>query len=188
MNETTRNTQAAVGSSMHLPKVLEKSLTTIAKANLLIDTLEPRHCHELDFHEVSIWSLKGALIEAYLAGITAVDQSRRFCGGQHGLPIKIIENTRDFLVFDIELVPNWGVIIITRKTLGPKKKRTAMKSANSPEQQNALNEIFTSIAKENLRIDTLETRNSDSLDFHEVSVGSLKKALLEAYLVGMDAA
>lgn len=31
---------------------------------------------------------------------------------------------------------------------------------------------------------TLETRNSDSLDFHDISVWSLKKALLAAYEAG----
>ena len=31
-------------------------------------------------------------------------------------------------------------------------------------------ELFTNIAREHLNIPTLETRNSDSLDFHDVSV------------------
>jgi len=40
------------------------------------------------------------------------------------------------------------------------------------------------IANEILNIETLETRMSDSLDFHEVSVWSLKKALEMAYELG----
>jgi hypothetical protein len=35
-----------------------------------------------------------------------------------------------------------------------------------------------------LSIETLETRNSDSLDFYDVAVWSLKKALQEAYEAG----
>ena len=42
------------------------------------------------------------------------------------------------------------------------------------------------IAKTELRIDTLETRNSDSLDFHEISVWSIKRALEKAYTYGQE--
>ena len=45
--------------------VLEK----IAKGVLHIDTLETKHSDEMDFHEVSVWSLKLALQCAYNAGI-----------------------------------------------------------------------------------------------------------------------
>ena len=44
------------------------------------------------------------------------------------------------------------------------------------------------LAQEHLSIETLETRNRDSLDFYDVSVWSVKSALEEAYLAGMDAA
>lgn len=40
------------------------------------------------------------------------------------------------------------------------------------------------LAKDLLDIETLETRNSDSLDFHTVSVWQLKKALEAAYEAG----
>lgn len=33
--------------------------------------------------------------------------------------------------------------------------------------------LFTEIARKHLGIETLETRNSDSLDFHDVGVGCL---------------
>lgn len=42
------------------------------------------------------------------------------------------------------------------------------------------------IASEILSIETLDTRMSDSLDFHEVSVWSLKKALEMAYELGRN--
>ena len=42
------------------------------------------------------------------------------------------------------------------------------------------------IAQDCLDIPTLEARNSDSLDFHEVSVWSLKKALRQAYQLGQQ--
>jgi len=40
------------------------------------------------------------------------------------------------------------------------------------------------IARQHLAIETLQTRNSDHLDFHEVSVWQLKKTLEEAYRLG----
>jgi len=44
------------------------------------------------------------------------------------------------------------------------------------------------IALDHLFIDTLETRNSDRLDFHEVSVWAVKSALMAAYEAGRQAA
>jgi hypothetical protein len=47
--------------------------------------------------------------------------------------------------------------------------------------------IILEIATRLLGIETLETRRRDSLDFHEVSVWSLKKALEAAYKAGLAA-
>lgn len=44
------------------------------------------------------------------------------------------------------------------------------------------------IALDYLFIDTLETRSSDRLDFHEVSVWAVKSALLAAFDAGRQAA
>ncbi len=44
------------------------------------------------------------------------------------------------------------------------------------------------IAERHLGIDTLETRNADSLDFHELGVASVKAALEAAYEAGRSAA
>jgi hypothetical protein len=41
------------------------------------------------------------------------------------------------------------------------------------------------IAKKHLNIPTLECRNSDSLDFHDCGVISIKDALSEAYNAGV---
>lgn len=43
------------------------------------------------------------------------------------------------------------------------------------------------IAKSVLGIETLETRNSDRLDFHDVSVWGVEEALREAYIAGQRA-
>ena len=40
-----------------------------------------------------------------------------------------------------------------------------------------VDELLSAIAQETLHIDTLETRKSDSLDFHDVAVWSVKAAL-----------
>lgn len=42
-------------------------------------------------------------------------------------------------------------------------------------------------AQRYLRVETLETRHSDCLDFHEVSVWALREALEQAYLAGRNA-
>jgi hypothetical protein len=45
-------------------------------------------------------------------------------------------------------------------------------------------ELLTAIAREHLFFETLETRNSDSLDFKDVCVGAVKDALEAAYEAG----
>ena len=52
--------------------------------------------------------------------------------------------------------------------------------------QQQLDQLLTDIAKKHLNIETLETRNSDSLDFHDVAVWCLKDALQEAYEAGLS--
>jgi hypothetical protein len=46
--------------------------------------------------------------------------------------------------------------------------------------------LFTLIAQKHLRIDTLETRKSDSLDFHDVAVWSIRDALEAAFKAGVE--
>lgn len=45
-------------------------------------------------------------------------------------------------------------------------------------------EILTAIAKRHLDIPTLETRSSDSLDFHTVSAWQVRDALTAAFKAG----
>jgi len=42
------------------------------------------------------------------------------------------------------------------------------------------------IAKKHLRLETLEERKSDSLDFHELSVWQIREALLADYEAGRN--
>ena len=51
---------------------------------------------------------------------------------------------------------------------------------------NTIDTLLTQIAQTHLRIQTLETRNSDSLDFHDVAVWSLREALAAAYKAGAE--
>lgn len=48
--------------------------------------------------------------------------------------------------------------------------------------------ILEEIAAKTLYIETLETRNSDSLDFHDVAVWNIKAALEKAYEAGKASA
>ncbi len=50
--------------------------------------------------------------------------------------------------------------------------------------QKKKNELIAEIARRVLDIETLEERKSDSLDFHEVSVWGLKRALEQAFEAG----
>ena len=47
---------------------------------------------------------------------------------------------------------------------------------------------LNSIAKNVLNLETLETRNSDELDFHDMSVWQIKEALERAYEAGKASA
>lgn len=47
---------------------IEQLLQSIADEHLFIATLEPRHSDRLDFHEVSVWGVKAALLAAFEAG------------------------------------------------------------------------------------------------------------------------
>lgn len=51
---------------------------------------------------------------------------------------------------------------------------------------NHLDTLLTDIAQRHLRIETLESRHRDSLDFHEVSVLELRDALEAAYRAGTE--
>ncbi len=54
------------------------------------------------------------------------------------------------------------------------------------ENQEVFEKILTGIAEKNLGIVTLETRNSDWLDFHELAVWQIREALQDAFLAGMQ--
>jgi hypothetical protein len=50
-------------------------------------------------------------------------------------------------------------------------------------------QLFLEIAKRNMpSVETLETRNRDALDFHDIAVWSIRQALAEAYAAGQAAA
>jgi hypothetical protein len=59
--------------------------------------------------------------------------------------------------------------------------------ANDTMNTDILDKILTDIAKKHFHnVETLEVRNSDSLDFHEVYVDSIKDALKDAFVAGMS--
>ena len=55
-------------------------------------------------------------------------------------------------------------------------------------EEPTVDELLAAIARETLHIDTLETRKSDALDFHDVAVWSVKAALEAAYRAGLAVA
>ena len=55
-------------------QALDQQLQQIALDHLFIETLETRHSDRMDFHEVSVWGVKSALMAAYEAGRQAAKQ------------------------------------------------------------------------------------------------------------------
>jgi len=55
-------------------KQLDLLLAQIALDHLFIETLATRHSDRLDFHDVSVWAVKSALLAAYQAGLAAGQQ------------------------------------------------------------------------------------------------------------------
>ena len=55
-------------------QALDQQLQQIALDHLFIETLETRHSDRMDFHEVSVWGVKSALMAAYDAGRQAAKQ------------------------------------------------------------------------------------------------------------------
>ena len=51
---------------------------------------------------------------------------------------------------------------------------------------NEIDSLLTLIAQKHLGIDTLQTRHSDSLDFHDTAVWCLKDALEAAFKAGVE--
>jgi len=51
---------------------------------------------------------------------------------------------------------------------------------------NQIDTILTLIAQKHLGIDTLQTRHSDSLDFHDTAVWCIRDALEAAFKAGVE--
>lgn len=49
-----------------------------------------------------------------------------------------------------------------------------------------INQVLEAIAKKYFRIDTLQTQDSDSADFHDLAVWSIEAALEAAYEAGQQ--
>jgi hypothetical protein len=60
--------------SKQADKALETLLQQIALDHLFIETLETRNSDRMDFHDVSVWAVKSALLAAYEAGRQATKQ------------------------------------------------------------------------------------------------------------------
>ncbi len=56
----------------------------------------------------------------------------------------------------------------------------------TPNQTQNVEHLIAQIAAQHLLIETLETRNRDCLDFHEVPVWGIEAALMAAYAAGRD--
>ena len=55
-------------------KTVDQQMQQIALDHRFIETLETRNSDRMDFHEVSVWGVKSALMAAYEAGRQAAKQ------------------------------------------------------------------------------------------------------------------
>ena len=58
-------------------KTLDQQMQQIALDHLFIETLETRNSDRMDFHEVSVWGVKSALMAAYEAGRQAASRTEK---------------------------------------------------------------------------------------------------------------
>jgi hypothetical protein len=57
--------------------------------------------------------------------------------------------------------------------------------AHNQDKETAVNRELERIARDVLKIETLDTRRSDSLDFYDLAVWSVREALTQAYAAGL---
>lgn len=68
-----------------------------------------------------------------------------------------------------------------------RKRNRVITMTHTAKTARQLDQLLAQIALDHLFIETLETRNSDRLDFHEVSVWAVQSALVAAYQAGLAA-
>lgn len=82
-------------------------------------------------------------------------------------------------------MPDQGGLAFANSLL-PWRKRALL--ASRKDTQMTKQQTLEQIAQRRLRLETLETRKSDRLDFHEVAVWNIQEALNDAYEAGKAAA
>ena len=71
----------------------------------------------------------------------------------------------------------------------PAEERVHTFIVNTPSKDTdmtPIDQLLTRFAQQHLRIDTLETRKSDGLDFHDVAVWGVRAALEAAFNAGVE--
>ena len=68
-----------------------------------------------------------------------------------------------------------------------RKRNRVITMTHTAKAAQQLDKLLAQIALDHLFIETLQTRNSDRLDFHDVSVWAVQSALVAAYQAGLAA-
>jgi len=58
-------------------EAMDQTLERIAREDLEITTLEPRHNDEEDFHTLAVWEIETVMERAYQAGSEAASNARK---------------------------------------------------------------------------------------------------------------
>ena len=101
-------------------------------------------------------------------------------------PLAVVAD--EFAIADVDRSGTmWGIFDRQEALQGDYTRASgdlAAKKNASASSQESRNELLEGIAKRHCRVETLETRKSDSLDFHDISVWGLKAALEAAFDAG----
>lgn len=121
--------------------------------------------------------------------MSAADQRRQLIGRQVVAEAKAelrarLQGTSAKPIESFETLDDGAVKQLMTHGATPEIKRDAAAEWNT-----RMDELFLQIARETIssEIETLATRNSDRLDFREVSVASLREAMARAYEAGVAA-
>ena len=68
-----------------------------------------------------------------------------------------------------------------------RKRNRVITMTHTAKTARQLDQLLAQIALDHLFIETLQTRNSDRLDFHDVSVWAVQSALMASYQAGLAA-
>jgi hypothetical protein len=118
-----------------------------------------------------------------MGGIGAFRQT--FHGGW--VILKILELNGKTVLIRLITLPDRASLILPKRVHRTPRTRIKDMPTRKPNAEAARDAELLEIARRQFRIETLETRNWDRLDFHDVAVWAIRAALEDAFEAGRRA-